>query len=300
MFLKTQCPAKLNLFLRINGLREDNFHELQSIFIKINLYDELKVEKNQQFELEVSGEFSKNLNSDNIITKIFNYFYQSFNLQSSVKVSLTKNIPIGSGLGGGSSDGAYFIKILNTIFNLNLSKTTMQKISAIFGSDLPFFFEEKICLIEGRGEIINPIDNFKNHQSNLIIDNLNEFKNLLIFPQIQVPTNEVFKVFKNQINQSNQQYSPKKNSDYFIENNFIDLILNNQNDLEKSAFYINQELQILKQNLEKFSPLCTKMTGSGSAFFAIFSDYKNYENCVDFFQENYPHFFLRNDAKFVL
>ncbi|NCA27681.1 MAG: hypothetical protein EBS92_00190 [Proteobacteria bacterium] len=74
MFLKTQCPAKLNLFLRINGLREDNFHELQSIFIKINLYDELKVEKNQQFELEVSGEFSKNLNSDNIITKIFNYF----------------------------------------------------------------------------------------------------------------------------------------------------------------------------------------------------------------------------------
>ncbi|MBM3590247.1 MAG: 4-(cytidine 5'-diphospho)-2-C-methyl-D-erythritol kinase [Alphaproteobacteria bacterium] len=300
MFLQTQCPAKLNLFLKINNLREDGFHELQSIFIKINLYDELKVEKHHQFELVINGEFSKNLNDNNIIHKIFTYFSQKFNLQSAVKVSLTKNIPVGSGLGGGSSDGAYFIKILNKIFNLNLSKTTMQKISAIFGSDLPFFFEEKICLVEGRGEIINPIENFKNHQSNFIIDNLNKYKNLLIFPRIQLSTNEVFTVFKNQINQSNQQYLPKKNSNYFLKNSFIDLIINNHNDLEKSAFYINQELQILKQNLEKFSPLCTKMTGSGSAFFAIFSDVQNYKKCLDFFYENHPNFFLKKDIKFVL
>jgi len=300
MFLQSNCPAKLNLFLKINNFREDGFHELQSIFIKINLYDELKVEKHHQFELVINGEFSKNLNDNNIIHKIFTYFSQNFNLQSAVKVSLTKNIPVGSGLGGGSSDGAYFIKILNKIFNLNLSKTTMQKISAIFGSDLPFFFEEKICLVEGRGEIINPIENFKNHQSNFIIDNLNKYKNLLIFPRIQLSTNEVFKVFKNQINQSDQKYLSKKNSNYFLKNSFIDLIINNHNDLEKSAFYINQELQILKQNLEKFSPLCTKMTGSGSAFFAIFSDVQNYKKCLDFFYEKHPNFFLKKDIKFVL
>ena len=221
------CPAKLNLSLNINNFRSDGFHEIQSIFAKINLYDELIVEKNSQFQLSIQGIFSKKLDKGhNIINKIYNYFEQNFDLKSSVKVTLKKNIPIGAGLGGGSSDGASFIKILNKIFDLKLSKIEMQKISINFGSDLPFFFEDDICLVEGRGESITSLNNKENNQSESLVNFLNNYKTLLIFPQIHISTIDVYKELINRVKNSLQKYSLKYDQNYLTNNRVIDIILN--------------------------------------------------------------------------
>ena len=144
MSFKINCPAKINLFLHIVNKRSDGFHELQSLITKIDLFDELLVEKSTKFSLEIYGEFAKFIDiKDNLFTKIFEYFVKNFDINSNLKITLQKNIPVGAGLGGGSSNGAYFIKILNEIFDLKLSTSAMQKISLNFGSDIAFFFEDE-------------------------------------------------------------------------------------------------------------------------------------------------------------
>ncbi len=151
MSSKIKCPAKINLFLNIINKRPDGFHELQSLITKIDLFDELAVEKSTKFSLEINGEFAEFIEiHNNLFTKILDYFVKDFHIDSNLKITLQKNIPVGAGLGGGSSNGAYFIKILNEIFALKLSKIEMQKISLNFGSDIAFFFENEVCLMGGR------------------------------------------------------------------------------------------------------------------------------------------------------
>lgn len=305
MTISIKCPAKLNLFLKVNNLRADNYHELQSIFCKINIYDEIAIEQNHQFEVITSGKacdinFSNKLNKNNIICDIYNYFLQNFKISSAIKIFLTKNIPIGAGLGGGSSDGANFIKILNQFYNLKLSKSQMQKIASIFGSDLPFFFEDDICLVEGRGEIIHQFKNIfqGNLQSNYEV--LKNLKILLIYPNLNLSTIEVFKLYKNRIKENFQKYSPKIEINNFSYQRLVeDIICQNNNDLEPSAFQIHPPLAQIKSNLEKFSPLSAKMTGSGSAFFAIFPDSINYQKCLDFFYQNFPDFYIKPDLEII-
>ncbi|MFM2200076.1 MAG: hypothetical protein RL769_129 [Pseudomonadota bacterium] len=136
-----QCPAKINLFLKIINQRSDGFHNLLSVITKINLYDYLSVEKSDHFSLEIFGQFKNLINpKDNLFTTILNYFQEQYHISNNIKIILEKNIPVGAGLGGGSSDACSFMKILNEIFNLNLTKSELQKISLNFGSDIAFFF----------------------------------------------------------------------------------------------------------------------------------------------------------------
>jgi 4-diphosphocytidyl-2-C-methyl-D-erythritol kinase len=198
MSFKINCPAKINLFLNLVNKRSDGFHELQSLIVKIDLFDELLVEKSNKFSLEINGEFTKFIDiKDNLFTKIFEYFIKNFDINSNLKISLQKNIPVGAGLGGGSSNGAYFIKILNEIFDLKLSTSAMQKISLNFGSDIAFFFEDKPCLMSGRGEFLTPISKFKN--------DFEDLKILLINPKIYLSTKEIFQDFA----QKNYKFSEK-------------------------------------------------------------------------------------------
>ena len=188
MNFKIKCPAKINLFLHITNKRPDGFHELQSLITKIDLFDELVVEKSTKFSLEINGEFAEFIEiNNNLFTKILDYFVKNFHIDPNLKIILQKNIPVGAGLGGGSSNGAYFIKILNEIFALKLSKIDMQKISLNFGSDIAFFFENEACLMSGRGEFLTEISHFKNEFKKLKI--------LLINPKIHLSTKEIFQDF---------------------------------------------------------------------------------------------------------
>ena len=282
MSSKIKCPAKINLFLHITNKRPDGFHELQSLIAKIDLYDELSVEKSTKFSLEIRGEFAEFIDiKNNLFTKILDYFVKNFYIDPNLKITLQKNIPVGAGLGGGSSNGAYFIKILNEIFALKLSKNDMQKISLNFGSDIAFFFENEACLMSGRGEFLTEISHFKNEFKKLKI--------LLINPKIHLSTKEIFQDFA----QKNQQFSPKFSEKFFIEKSLQEIFQNFNNNLEEPAISKAPIISEILQNLRKFSPICAKMSGSGSSCFAIFDNEKNLQETYDFFIKNYPNFFVK-------
>ncbi len=282
MSSKIKCPAKINLFLNIINKRPDGFHELQSLITKIDLFDELAVEKSTKFSLEINGEFAEFIEiHNNLFTKILDYFVKNFNINPNLKITLQKNIPVGAGLGGGSSNGAYFIKILNEIFALKLSKIEMQKISLNFGSDIAFFFENEVCLMGGRGEFLTEISHFKNEFKKLKI--------LLINPKIHLSTKEIFQDFA----QKNQQFSPKFAERIFLDKSLQEILQNFNNDLEKPAISKAPAIAEILQNLRKFSPICAKMSGSGSSCFAIFDSEKNLQKTYDFFIKNFPNFFIK-------
>jgi 4-diphosphocytidyl-2-C-methyl-D-erythritol kinase len=282
MQFKINCPAKINLFLNITNKRPDGFHELQSLVTKINLFDELSVEKSAKFSLEISGEFANFIDiNDNLFIKIFNYFVKNFHIDNNLKIILQKNIPVGAGLGGGSSNGAYFIKILNEIFYLKLSKKAMQKISLNFGSDIAFFFENGPCLMSGRGEFLSPIPQFKN--------NLKKLKILLINPKIHLSTKEIFQDFA----QKNYKFSEIFSEKIFLKKSLQEILTIFNNDLEETAITKEPMISEILQNLRKFSPICAKMSGSGSSCFAIFDDEKNLQKNYEFFIQNFPDFFVK-------
>jgi 4-diphosphocytidyl-2-C-methyl-D-erythritol kinase len=163
---------------------------------------------------------------------------------------------------------------LNKIFALNLSKKELQKISLNFGSDIAFFFENQASIVEGRGEIISVYPKFA------------PICALLINPKITLSTKEVFTNFK-------ENFSQKTNAKFLQEKNIFDLLKNFSNDLEKPAIarleIINQILEQLKKHQAKIA----KMSGSGASCFAIFDDQKNLQLAAEFFQKNFPNFFVK-------
>lgn len=291
------CPAKLNLFLRIVGQRSDHHHNLESIFFKINLFDEISVSKSSHFSVKIVGEFANLIDIDNnIFTQIFNFFSRQFKLQSAVEIKLYKNIPIGAGLGGGSSNGASFIKILNQIFELNLSSLAMHDIALKFGSDIAFFLHDSPSLVSGRGEVVEPLSNISLAFTENFVKALSSCKILLINPKITLPTPQIFKNYAQKIANNKLRYSSLINRHELFKMSLANILQNFNNDLENSAFDFAPELLKIKFDLEKFLPLSAKMSGSGSSFFAIFDNEANYEKCIDFFNRNYPQYLIQQVA----
>lgn len=163
-FMKKEVKsfAKINLHLAVGPKREDGFHNLQSIFAKISLFDLIKIEAKESKTLKINIEGLDNceLIGEDTITKAIKLWceYTKHNLE--VNVNIEKNIPIKAGLGGGSSNAAYTLKTLNEMFcNYALSEKTLFKIGLMIGSDVPFFLHDAtFAYVEGQGEIITKLD----------------------------------------------------------------------------------------------------------------------------------------------
>jgi 4-diphosphocytidyl-2-C-methyl-D-erythritol kinase len=275
MLLSINCFAKINLFLQINNKRLDGYHNLQSLFTIINLYDVLHIKKSPEFSFNIIGNYSQQLLADqhNIINKIWQYFVTNFCLDSDLEIILDKNIPIGAGLGGGSSNGAGFILALNKIFSLNLSLMQLLEISLKFGSDLPFFLVGKPALVFGRGEKVVPLNK-----------NLPKLPILLIHPKINLSTATVFTTKIN--------FSKPFDFNYLQNLDLINL-LSIGNNLENSAISLVPEIGQILTDLHKFQPLVARMSGSGSSCFAIFANSNDCNVGYDWFCKNFPHYFVK-------
>jgi 4-diphosphocytidyl-2-C-methyl-D-erythritol kinase len=283
--LKLNAPAKINLFLKITAIRDDGYHELYSLFAFLDLADQLEVAKSSEFSLSFDGEFAANLVSDaknNILVQTLDLFHQQFGVSRNLAIKLTKNIPIGSGLGGGSSDCAALMKALNQIYNLNLSKEQLVEISLKLGSDIAFFFQDKACLLAGRGEIMLKSYDFK------------PIPTLIINPRINISTKEIYHKF-------DQQFSYKvtnkvkfdHNQQSLSSNDIINLIKNIDNDLLDPAIMIAAEIkEILSVIVRQNGCHAAKMSGSGASCFGVFLKDEDldlaYDNLVKFF----PSYFI--------
>ncbi|MFZ1281469.1 MAG: 4-(cytidine 5'-diphospho)-2-C-methyl-D-erythritol kinase, partial [Ignavibacteriaceae bacterium] len=160
--------AKINIGLNIINKRDDGFHNLETIFYPINLFDEIRFTKSDKFSFNSNDE---NLNKEktNLIIKAKESLENHFDIQLPIKVFLDKHIPIGAGLGGGSSNAASTILALAKLFNLELDAETVGRLALNLGSDVPFFINPVSSFAESRGEVLTSI-NFKFDKYLLIVN----------------------------------------------------------------------------------------------------------------------------------
>ncbi len=270
----SKCPAKINLFLKLTG-KSNAFHELESLFAFLDLHDELRVEKSDKFNLEISGEFSLAIDfKNNLFVKILDYFASEFGISKNLNIKIVKNIPVSAGLGGGSSNAAAFLHALNQIFSLGLSLSELQKISLKFGSDIAFLLQNKSAIIRGRGEIIENFPDFK------------PIPILLINPKIEVSTKEVFAKF-------NGNFSAKTPQKILLKKDVFDLAKNMPNDLQKPATELLPIILKILENLQNCQAEIAKMSGSGASCFGVFFDEEKLNLAEEFFTKNHPTFFVK-------
>jgi len=161
--IRWPAPAKLNLFLYINGQRTDGYHELQTLFQFIDCCDYLTITPNLSGEITLTPNLPDLPDSDNLIYKAAKLLQQYSGQQFGATIDIEKRLPMGGGLGGGSSDAATTLLALNYHWNLNLPKTTLSKIGLSLGADIPIFIAGEASLAEGVGEKLTKVSPLENN-----------------------------------------------------------------------------------------------------------------------------------------
>jgi 4-diphosphocytidyl-2-C-methyl-D-erythritol kinase len=150
-----ESTAKINVFLKILGKRADGFHSVRTWMLPISLGDTMRFEKIEDTKIEIScSDPSLPTDQSNLVRKAAELLQSRYQVKSGSRIHLEKRIPIGAGLGGGSSNGSTTLVGLNQLWNLKLSDDVLEKLSAEFGSDTAFFIRKRSALSEGRGEIL--------------------------------------------------------------------------------------------------------------------------------------------------
>jgi 4-diphosphocytidyl-2-C-methyl-D-erythritol kinase len=263
--------CKINLGLRILNKREDGFHNLATVFYPLPLREALEIIRNNDQDNKESIHFSMSGNAvdgntaDNLCVKAYHLLKKDFPELPAVKMHLHKAIPMGAGLGGGSADAAFTLKLLNEKFQLDLSTELLISYSLQLGSDCPFFIMDRPSYATGRGEILEPI--------NL---SLSGYQLLLINPGIQVNTGWAF---------SQLNFSTSVNTDHSIlkQKNIKDILSQKPgtwhkeliNDFEIPVFLKYPELSTIKEELYQQGAVYAAMSGSGSNVFGLFKKNDN-------------------------
>ncbi len=229
-YIEIKSPAKINIGLDILSKRADGFHNLQTLFYPLNeLYDVIKIEKSNKFSF-TSSLSSINDNS-NLIVKTKTLLEKKFSRKFDVSIHLEKKIPIGAGLGGGSSNSASVMLSLNDMFNLGMTKEIMIKYALELGSDIPFFIKAKPAIGESRGEILTEVDLEINKPI------------LIVNPRIHISTKEAFANILPTENEIDYKLIPQeKLKDY---KSFKELF---KNDFEDYVFINYNEVADIKKN----------------------------------------------------
>ncbi len=248
--------AKINLGLNVVEKRTDGFHNLETIFLPISINDALEIilvkEKEAKLEFTYSGLPIIGNTNENLCVRAYHLLQQDFKLPA-IKMHLHKSIPMGAGLGGGSADGAFTLKLLNTIFELKLTEQHLLDYALQLGSDCPFFIKNKPCFATSRGEILEEVT----------ID-LSAYEIILINPNIHISTTKAF----SKITPLHPQKSIKTISQQPITTWKKELI----NDFEKSLANDYLLIEHIKNVLFHNGAVYASMTGTGSTVFGLFKN----------------------------
>jgi len=249
-----KSPAKINIGLNIIRKRDDGYHDLETIFYPLLLHDILTFEKADETKLESNSNVINSLKTNSISTAI-ELLENIVDRKLNVKIYLKKNIPIGAGLGGGSSNAASTLKALNQLFELNLNYNRLSEIALILGSDVPFFLEPYPCFASSRGEIK------KNIQLSL------SQPILIVNPGIHISTKWAFQ----NLELTSHKKSIKKLCDHSPVT--IDYIKDYAtNDFENIVYKKYPEIKSIKDKLDASGADFVSMTGTGSTVYGVFSN----------------------------
>lgn len=249
-----KSKAKINIGLNITSKRSDGFHNLETIFYPINLFDELTFNKASKFSFHCNDD---NLNKEktNLIIKAKEELENYFRMELPVEIYLKKNIPIGAGLGGGSSNAATTLLALIKLFNLKIETNDLNKIALNLGSDVPYFLNPVTAFAESRGEILTPI-NIKIKETLLVVN-----------PGIHISTKWAFGFIKPKVPQVSLKSIIDKSE---IDINDLKKIATN--DFEEIVFKDYIQIKEIKEKMLQFGASFSMMTGTGSTVWGFFED----------------------------
>ena len=261
--LLVRAPAKINLSLLITGKRPDGFHGIETIMAKVNWYDKILFEPATAggIELLCKGPHWAPDGPENLIYRACELLMTRAGVNIPVKVTLTKNIPAGTGLGSASSDAAAAVLGLNRYANLNQPESVLHEICAELGSDINFFLGTPLAYCTGRGEKIEKIDGKF------------DFTALLITPNISVSTASVY---KNYIHDITVYKGLSEKINPLLRKKKVDSIAGLcANMLQTSCFQLNEKLALLKDECQRLCGLPVCLSGSGSAMYILASAENN-------------------------
>lgn len=259
-----KCPAKINLYLHVTGKQSNGYHEIDSIFVKINFYDKLRIENTTTDEISRDGDLS-GLGYSDLCFRAATQLKKETGYKGGCNIHLTKKIPIGAGLGGGSSNAASVLTGLNQMWKLGLSYLDLKEIGRRLGADVPFFIKGENCLVEGIGEKLKSLENLDILPSHVIT----------LTPKIPVSTKLIFQnliisksdMKKNKTSQETKRF-PSTTEPFWTYGT---------NDLQETVFKLfpklEEYMESMKYAADKLSvpQRSCRITGSGSTMFCAIS-----------------------------
>lgn len=252
--MKRQSPAKINIHLKALNKRVDGYHELRTIMVPVSLFDEIRLEPARRgIHLNAAG--CECADGDNLVYKAAALFLETTGITSGVSIELKKHIPVGAGLGGGSSDASSVLAGLNDLFHTGLGEKDLMLLAGRIGADCPFFILRRAMLMGSRGDEV------------LCEVRLEDREYLIIVPPFSLSTARVYAELKSPLTPDVVRFTIDS-----IRNNIIAPEQWLENDLETAAFGICPELKLIKAELINAGALGVLMSGSGSSVFGVFKD----------------------------
>lgn len=270
--LTVRSPAKINLFLNVTGKRPDGYHELESIFQTVSLSDTIEFKETRRGISIATDHPNLLTDRSNLIYQAADLIKRTYRVKQGLRMFLHKRIPIGGGLGGGSSNAAATLKALNQLWHLGISLDELARLGAQLGSDVPFFIYGGTALVKGRGEIVFPLQiNCQPHY-------------LLVCPDILVPTKNIYQNLK--------KYLTKPS--YYVSEIINELIRGDinktrgflHNSLEPIALRLYPKLKSVYKQLKEASPEGVLLSGSGSSIFVMCSSKKEVKQLANRLHSN--------------
>ncbi len=247
--------CKINLGLNILRKREDGFHDIETIFYPVQLLDALEViqsaNDNTGLEFNCTGWAIEGKDEDNLCVKAYRLLKKDHPQLPAIKMHLHKAIPLGAGLGGGSGDATFLLKLLDEKFSLSISTDQLRNYALQLGSDCPFFLLNKACFAGGRGELLEELN-----------ISLSAYKIVLVNPGIHINTGWAF----SQLAPSFPQKNIKTTIQQPVETWKTELV----NDFEVPVFASYPEIKHIKEELYRQGAVYAAMSGSGSTVFGLF------------------------------
>jgi len=273
--MRVKSFAKINLGIEVLGKRKDGYHELRTLFQTIDLYDELvfKVRPGDQILLK-GDSLDVPWDSRNLIYRAAQIIRRKAEVFLGVEIHVQKNIPVGAGLGGGSSNAAVTLFVLNKLWNLRLSDAELLDTAKVLGADVPYFLEGGLCLGTGKGDILTPQEEG------------DPFFCLLVFPGFSIITGDIYRRY-----QSVLTSSPKESKIIeFLRSRDFSLL---NNGLEETILRHYPQLKTIKTLLSSLGAQMSQVSGTGSSVYGVFFDEKRAETAVGEIEKKYTVFLVR-------
>ncbi|MBO4306953.1 MAG: 4-(cytidine 5'-diphospho)-2-C-methyl-D-erythritol kinase [Bacteroidales bacterium] len=272
--MKTNPNCKINLGLHVVRRRDDGYHDIESLFLPIPLSDELEIVKADNFTFQQDGIILDCNMDDNVVLRAYHMLRESYgNSVSNVSIRLKKNIPFGAGLGGGSSDAAFTLKMLNDLFNLDISLADLRAMASRIGADCTFFIDNKPSFVSGIGDQLSPLD----------FNPIDGFRLILVKPSEAVSTADAYRGITTRQQSGIVAPMPLTEAVKQPINDWHRLVVN---DFEATVFKTHPRLKAIKESLYDAGALYAAMSGSGATIFGLFASDSNMEHLAKTFRNH--------------